>query len=256
MRAELTFDTGAVLGGLLVLIRLSGLFVFVPMPGLKAAPVPIRAGCALLLTIALLPAYPVRFPGDPAAGALAMAMLGELGLGLMAGLIAGFLGDLFILTVQTFALQAGYSYASSIDPNSQADSNVLQSVAGLAAMLLFFHSGLVASLMRAAGRSLESWPPGTFWAGLEAGTAIVRFGGTVFELAVRLALPVAALLLLTDVTLALLGRINSQLQLLTLAFPVKMLGALAALAALTAALPGLYNRQALVAAQLLERWVR
>jgi flagellar biosynthetic protein FliR len=40
---------------------------------------------------------------------------------------------------------------------------------------------------------------------------------------VRLALPVVALLVMVDVALALLGRINAQLQLLSLAFPAKML---------------------------------
>ena len=46
----------------------------------------------------------------------------------------------------------------------------------------------------------------------------------------RLALPVVALLMLVDLALALLGRLNAQLQLLTLAFPAKMLAALLLLA--------------------------
>lgn len=48
-------------------------------------------------------------------------------------------------------------------------------------------------------------------------------------------------LLLTDLTLALLGRIQPNLQLLTLIFPVKMLGALLMLAMLTPILPRLYR---------------
>jgi len=43
---------------------------------------------------------------------------------------------------------------------------------------------------------------------------------------VRLALPIVAVLLLIDISLALLGRVNAQLQLLTIAFPVKMMVAL------------------------------
>jgi flagellar biosynthetic protein FliR len=41
-----------------------------------------------------------------------------------------------------------------------------------------------------------------------------------------LALPVVALLVMVDVALALMGRLNQQLQLLHLAFPAKMLTAL------------------------------
>jgi len=256
MRAELPIPMDMATGGLLVLIRLSGMLVFVPIPGLRSVPALIRIACALLLTMALLPSHPIGFRVAPSAGEFTLILISELGLGLLAGVVAGLLGELFVFAVQTFALQAGYSYASSIDPNSEADSNVLQSVAGLASMLLFFHSGVLSSLLKSYERSLTAWPPGSFWNGPEVGTAVIQFGGAVLELALRLALPVVGLLLLTDLTLALLGRLNSQLQLLTLAFPVKMLGALAAVAAVVALLPGLYSRQASQAANLLERWVR
>jgi flagellar biosynthetic protein FliR len=52
---------------------------------------------------------------------------------------------------------------------------------------------------------------------------LIRLGATLFSVGVRLALPVVALLVMVDVALALLGRINSQLQLLSLSFPAKML---------------------------------
>ena len=53
----------------------------------------------------------------------------------------------------------------------------------------------------------------------------------------RLALPVVALLVMVDVALALLGRLNAQLQLLSLAFPAKMLTALAMLSWVAALFP-------------------
>ena len=54
---------------------------------------------------------------------------------------------------------------------------------------------------------------------------------------VRLALPVVALLVMVDVALALLGRLNAQLQLLSLAFPAKMLTALVMLSWIAAIFP-------------------
>ena len=48
-------------------------------------------------------------------------------------------------------------------------------------------------------------------------------GTGLFSVGVRLALPVVALLMMLELSLALLGRLNQQLQLLTLAFPAKML---------------------------------
>ena len=59
-----------------------------------------------------------------------------------------------------------------------------------------------------------------------------------------MAMPVIAFLFLIDVTLALLGRIEQQLQLLTLAFPLKMAAALAILVAITPTLVKLFTGQA------------
>jgi flagellar biosynthetic protein FliR len=52
---------------------------------------------------------------------------------------------------------------------------------------------------------------------------------------------VVALLLLVDIALALMGRINAQLQLLSLAFPAKMLIGLLLLAAIAPVLPTLFE---------------
>ena len=54
---------------------------------------------------------------------------------------------------------------------------------------------------------------------------------------VRLALPIVALLVMVDVALALLGRINAQLQLLSLSFPAKMLTTLILLSWLATMFP-------------------
>ena len=60
--------------------------------------------------------------------------------------------------------------------------------------------------------------------------AMIHLGSSLFSVGVRLALPVVALLMMVDVALALMGRLNAQLQLLSLAFPAKMLVALLVLA--------------------------
>lgn len=66
----------------------------------------------------------------------------------------------------------------------------------------------------------------------------------MFTAGLRLAFPVIALLLFIDISLALLGRLNSQLQLLSLSFPIKMLVALAVLAITSPAIPVIYESTA------------
>jgi flagellar biosynthetic protein FliR len=149
-----------------------------------------------------------------------------------------------MLSAQILGLQAGYSYASTIDPTNQTDISVLQLMSQLIAGLLFFSFGLDRVVIAIFARSLQTYPPGTYVLNASIVETVQRLGAAMFATGFRLALPVIALLMLVDLALALLGRINSQLQLLTLAFPLKMLGALAALAAMAVLFPPVYEKAA------------
>lgn len=230
-------------GFLLVLARLGSALVFVPMPGIRSAAAPAKVLLVLSLTLAMAPLWP-RTATPLTLGSLLLWMSSELLFGLAAGVIVAFLGEVFTFAVQALSVQAGFSYATAIDPSSEADSGVLQIIAQLGANLLFFQCGGDRLVLRAFARSLEAWPPGEAPLGRPAAQALIELGARLLDLGLHLALPVIALLMLSDLTLALLGRLNAQLQLLSLAFPVKMLAALLMLAALTPLLPGLY-RQAL-----------
>jgi flagellar biosynthetic protein FliR len=59
----------------------------------------------------------------------------------------------------------------------------------------------------------------------------------VFSTGARLAFPVVALMVMVDLALALLGRINAQLQLGSLTFPAKMLAGLAIISAMAGIFP-------------------
>jgi flagellar biosynthetic protein FliR len=138
-------------------------------------------------------------------------------------------------------LQAGYGFATTIDPNTQADSTVLVIFSQLAAGLLFFATGVDREILRIFARSLETWPAGTFVLTRGAAGQVVSVGSTMFSTGLRLALPIIAILVMVDISLALLGRVNAQLQLLTIAFPVKMMIGLAMLGWLALLLPALFR---------------
>ena len=72
----------------------------------------------------------------------------------------------------------------------------------------------------------------------------MHLGGQMLSTGLRLAFPVVALLVLIDVALALVGRVQQQLQLLSLAFPGKMAAALALLAALAPVFPKIFAGEA------------
>ncbi len=225
----------------LVLARVAGLVTFLPIAGFKSAPAMIRVFLAFAITIALLPVWPQISNELPSFGRLTGWAFCELGFGIVAGLAVAFLTEAFTLGAQTLAMQAGYGYASTIDPTSQADSGVLPVMMTLVSGLLFFATGVDRELIRLLSLSFEKFPAGS-WAPTAASLdGILHLGAGMFSLGLRVAMPVIALLFLIDLALAMLGRMQQQLQLLTLAFPAKMLAAVAILAALAPVIVRLYQ---------------
>jgi flagellar biosynthetic protein FliR len=225
----------------LALARVSGLIAFLPVPGIRDAASPIRIVLALSITFALFPVWP-SLPNELASmPQLAAWAFLEAGFGLAAGLAVAFLTEAFQLAMQFLGLQAGYGYALTIDPTSQADSGVLQVITMLMTSLLFFAFGVDRELLRVLAASFQKFPAGSWAPAAASLDGIVRLGAGMFSFGLRLAMPVIALVLLIDVALALLGRMQQQLQLLSLAFPIKMLAALAMLAILAPALARLFQ---------------
>jgi flagellar biosynthetic protein FliR len=231
MPVEFHLPLGVLFGFLAVLARVAGALSFVPLPGMRNSPQEVRAVLAVAVTLALQPLWP-ELPSEPSFGWMLGLVASEAALGLTIGVAVAFLLETLLVAAQIFGMQAGYSYASTINPSNDADSSVLLVVAELLGGLLFFALNLDAQVMRALAASLVRHPPGTFVLSSASATTIIGLGAGMFETGTRLALPIVLLLMLIDVALALLGRINQQLQLLSLAFPVKMLASLAFLAAL------------------------
>jgi flagellar biosynthetic protein FliR len=229
---------------LVVLARVAGLVAFFPLPAFRSAPAPVRAGLALTLTLALFPVWPELPNALPTVTQILLWTFSEAGLGLAIGLAVAFLMEGFQLAMQIVGLQAGYGYALTIDPTSQADSSVLQVMLALTTGWLFFIMGFDREILRILAASFERFPAGAWAPSAASLDGIVRLGGNMLITGVRLAMPVVAILLLIDLALALLGRMQQQLQLLSLAFPAKMLAALIILMAMAPMLPRIFSTAA------------
>jgi flagellar biosynthesis protein FliR len=228
----------------LVLARVGGLVAFLPVPGFRGAPDSIRVVLALALAFALFPVWPKLPNTVPALGQLAAWGLSEAGFGLAVGLAVSFLTEGFQLAAQVSGVHAGYGFATTIDPTSEADSGVLQVIASLFSGILFFSMQMDHQLIRVLAASFVKFPAGSWAPAAASLDGIVSLSSDMFSLGLRLALPVVALLILIDFALALLGRVQQHLQLLSMAFPAKMVAALAILTALAPVVPKLFGAAA------------
>ncbi len=245
MRGEIALPFGSLFGFLLVLSRVAGAFVFVPIPGIQASLARVRIVLVLAITLALVSLWPQIRPEQVGAGLFVIWLLKEAALGITIGVVVSFVSDAFLLAFQVLGLQAGYTFASTVDPTNNADSTILQIFGQLSAGVFFFSLGLYRAVLEAFAGSLQAHPPGSFTLDGGAVTTVLGLGAGIFSTGVRLALPVMSLMVMVDIALALLARINTHLQLLPLAFPLKMLASLVLLSLMVTVFQRVYEGYAI-----------
>ena len=243
---------------LAVFARISGAFTFLPVPGLKGSVDAPRILIALVVTMSLFPSWPTppaNLRSAPVSGLL-MLTASEAALGACVGLLINCVFEAFQFGAQALAQQAGFSYASTIDPTNDTDSGVLLILSQLLTSCFAIATGLDRALLKAFADSLETLLPGAFAPSLATAQAVTKLIAQTFEMGLRLALPAIAIFLVLDILLAVLSRLEQQLQLTTILFPVKTAGAIAVAAAAVAGLFPFYEHlenMALQAVRLLLR---
>ena len=207
--------------GLLVMIRLSGLMMFVPFFSSSAIAPRIKAGFLFALTILLVPA--VAALPSARADLNMTAVLGELGVGEVFGLSLMLLNEALLFAGTLLGMQFSFSLVNLIDPNSMIETPVLGQMLGWLGVLVLIGSGLDRTLLAALIRSFSSVPIGHAVLQARTGAALAAMAGGVFLAGLQLAAPVVAAALVAEVTIGLITRMAPQLPAMVIGVPLKTL---------------------------------
>lgn len=216
------FGEQQVAGFLLVLARVTPLFVLAPMFSSRMLPARARGIAAVGLTVGLAP-LAIRGREIPLDGLrLGELMAKELLVGLAFALtvavvfaavsVAGSLIDTFI----------GFSFGALIDPITGAQSAVVSQLYALLGVMIFITIGGDAWLVQGIARTYDLVPLQSF-PSLGAMTAgIMDVFATIFVAALQLAAPVILAVLLTDAAFGVLARVVPQMNVFAVGFPAKI----------------------------------
>jgi len=233
----------------LLAFRLSGLVLVAPLYSGRAIPVPVRVAVLVLLTALLVPVAWAHLDRVPEVSPATLFQ--ELLVGFAIGLGAAVLVGAAEVAGDYIALQTGLSSAGLLDPVSGETVPTLGQFTHLFALTAFLTLNGHVLVLEALAASAELIPIGAEIAGETGLAEMIRLGGHLFAIGLRIAAPVVVAVLIANLALGILNKAAPQFNVLMMAFPVQIgigllvLGlTLPLIATFVSTWPGLYEGMA------------
>ena len=215
-------------------LRISGLMLFAPGLSNSAVPVRTKAAFVVLGVVLLWPVVPVPQMHVSTLHWTGIA-LNELLIGIIVGLLLNFVFDAAQFAGQILGMQMGFSLATMIDPQSQADSAVLSVFYQTIVLLIFFALDVHQWILRALVSSFYYLPAGHSVLTLGRVEAVLHTASAIWVLGLQIAAPALIATVIADFVLAFIGKASPQLPVLFVGLSIKsVLGMLVTIAAMAA----------------------
>lgn len=216
------FGEQSLVGFILVLARVSPLFVLAPLFSSRLIPARVRAIVAVALAVGLSPVL-IRghhLATDPSE--LVWLVGKEMLIGLAFAFVVGALFSAVAVAGSFLDTAIGFSYGSLVDPFTGVQSSVLQQAYSLVAILVFIAIGGDALVIKGMAHTYDLVPidqaPALGQLIRGANAAFV----SIFLAAIQVAGPVLLAIVLTDAAFGLVSRVVPQLNVFGVGFPAKV----------------------------------
>lgn len=208
----------------LVFARMAGIIAVLPFYGERSSPVQVRLGLSALLAVVVTPV--VVMDDSIIASMTLWGFAAALFQSILAGLLIAFIPILLFAGIQLggeiAGFQMGFSLVSVVDPFSQASTSLIAQVEYILAFLVFLTINGHLYLLQGIVQSYEVMPLIGASFPVPAGEMLIRFGGEVFIIGVKIAAPILVAILLTNAGLGVLARMIPQLNIFIVGFPVQI----------------------------------
>lgn len=209
---------------LLMLTRVSGIFLVSPFLGSMNIPKYIRAGTALFMAIVFFPVVDnlSRLVIPSTVAGYAAAVLIELFVGWLIGFVAYVTLSAINMAGKIMDLQVGFSMVNVMDPTSGQQSPLIGSFLYNLGIIVFLVTNGHHVLLSALTESFRAVPI----LGMQGNPALtdlmVNFTSGIFSTGVKIAMPVTFAILLTNVSLGILARTMPQLNIFVVGIPLQI----------------------------------
>lgn len=207
---------------LLPLTRISALIMSMVGLGSRTIPTPIKAGLAVIITIAVMPAIPASHVDDLFSLTTVLLLGQQILIGIMLGFITVLVLNTFVLAGQIVAMQTGLGFASLVDPASGMNVPAVGQFFLILSSLLFWAMDGHLTYLQFVIASFDSFPiPMTDFDAVHF-KDIVIWAKWMFVTALSLALAPLTAMLLINFSFGIMTRAAPQLNIFAIGFPITM----------------------------------
>ncbi len=213
-----------------LMTRIGAAMFAAPFFGAASVPVAVRVCLTGALAIFVAVWHPVAaMPESLFSLAGMLAVAGEVAVGLALGFVLQIIFAAPTLAAELIGGGMGMSMAVAADPSGAGQTTAFGQYFTVVLTLIFLAVGGHLHWIALLVESYAAFPPGDTWLGAERFEMIASFAGTMFETAVRIALPVTLVLLLVQMLTGVLSRSAPSLNLFALGLPAGVLAGIGAL---------------------------
>ncbi|MCK5830007.1 MAG: flagellar biosynthetic protein FliR [Methylococcales bacterium] len=204
-------------------IRISSMFISIPVFSIRALPVKIRVIAAFLITLVVIP----LLPDSPKIALFSyqgfMVTLQQLFIGVSTGFVLQMVFSVMLLGGQSIAFSMGLGFASMVDPASGIQVPVVSQVFIVTSNLIFLSVNGHLLLIEMLVGSFNTLPVGLIGIGLDELWLIIKWSSQIFIGGVLLALPIMAALLFVNISFGVAARAAPQIQIFAIGIPITIM---------------------------------
>ncbi len=217
------FDYAAFIGFTLVLVRMSGIILTMPVLGASTIPAYARIGLTAIIAyiVYMVAALPPVDMGMPM-GRFTLMLAGELAIGLTIGFASQLIFSAVQFAGQLIGFQIGFGIVNVLDPTTNAQVSITSQFWNIVALLIFLAINGHHWLITASAKSFDLIPVLGFAPHAGLVDLVTTLTANVFVLAIKLAAPVMATMLLLNVALGLIARTVPQMNVFIVGFPLQI----------------------------------
>jgi flagellar biosynthetic protein FliR len=209
---------------LLIVVRISGMFITAPVFGSHNVPGQVKVALALLVSYILFPAvFQLNVTLPDAFVPYMMLLISEFLVGLILGFASSFVFSAVQMTGNLLDMQIGFGIVNILDPMSGQQVPLVGNFKYILAILTFLAVNGHHILLSALFASFKLIPVTGVVFHAELADVIVDMVSGMFVIALKISLPILAAILLTDVALGVLARTMPQMNIFVVGVPVKIL---------------------------------